>query len=242
MSSTSAAWPHRWLPQIWNSIKTALTCSRTSNISHYFTSVQSNAMLVQQRHCLPSVSANRVINIRIFTEMRWETRRQAYIRTPQREISWLLKCNFSTAGSHLGRCLDRLLLSICVSCLSVFSLNSLHSLSLFPPIQIRWFVSNSVFIHMQSLLQLKWNVNYDSLWKQWNTDKKYAGFIFTYRRSICWHWLFNIIKPILALAASLNSQTERSFLTFQTAKQSCQGLLRWCYWALRSFVVWQKPK
>lgn len=34
------------------------------------------------------------------------------MRTPPRKISWLLKYNYLTAGCHLGRCLDRLFLSV----------------------------------------------------------------------------------------------------------------------------------
>lgn len=95
---------------------------------------------------------------------------------------------------------------------------SLHSLSLFPQIQICWLVSNLVFIHIHSLLQLKWNVNYDLLWKQWNPDKN-MQVLFSLRGSPSvgtgcliasnQYWLW---QPALI------AKTERSFLTLQTAK------------------------
>lgn len=44
--------------------------SHKDNISHYFTCFQYNPMLLQPKHCLASLSANRVINIHIFTKMR----------------------------------------------------------------------------------------------------------------------------------------------------------------------------
>lgn len=100
--------------------RTVKISSHKDNISHYFTCFQYNPMLLQPKHCLASVSANRVINIHIFTKMRWETHWWTHIfthtggstRTPQREISWLLKYNYLTAGWRLGWCLDRLFLSV----------------------------------------------------------------------------------------------------------------------------------
>lgn len=139
------------------------------NISHYFTCFRNNPVLLQPKHCLASVSANRVINIHIFTEMRWGTHWQAHIhthkrntRTPQREISWLLKYNYLTAGCHLGRCLDRLFLSIILSvflsllCISLdFSFSRcwlFFCLPLFSPICPLW---NICLAHPTMLIWFK---------------------------------------------------------------------------------------
>lgn len=89
------------------------------NISHYFTQFQYHPKLLQPKHCLASVSANRVINIHIFRDEMGSTLNKIShththkcTHTPQREISWLLKYNYLTADCHLGRCLDRLFLSL----------------------------------------------------------------------------------------------------------------------------------
>lgn len=128
--------------------------SHKDNISHYFTCFQYNPMLLQPKHCLASVSANRVINIHIFTQMRWEThwrapihtRKRKYTHTPRREISWLLKYNYLTAGCHLGRCLDRLFLSIFLSIFLSFLCIPLDFC--FPR---HWMYSLSFLHHLSSL-------------------------------------------------------------------------------------------
>ena len=163
--------------------------SHKDNISNYFTCFQCNPVLLQPKHCLASVSANGVINIHIFTEMRWETHWRAHIhthkrniRTPQREISWLLKYNYLTAGCHLGRCLDRLFFVYHPLCLSVSSLYfswlqfspslTVFSVSLFSHpsvlsetfawrIQLCWFDSSNkcfvdIIFHINSPLKLNW--------------------------------------------------------------------------------------
>lgn len=133
--------------------------SHKDNISHYFTCFQYNPMLLQPKHCLASVSANRVINIHIFTEMRWETHWRAHIHThkrkythtPQREISWLLKYNYLTAGCHLGWCLDRLSSSLSLCLFSVFlsilafpATGCFFPLSLFSTICLLWNIAQQI--------------------------------------------------------------------------------------------------
>lgn len=63
-----------------------------------------------------------------FTHIRGSAHAHTHTHKPQREISWLLKYNYLTAGCHLGRSIDRYFSSLSL-CLFLSSLCSW----MFPP-------------------------------------------------------------------------------------------------------------
>lgn len=150
-------WPRRWLQQIEEQLKSDFTKTIFHIISLSFNITPSYSNQSTAWHlCLLIGSL-----IFISSEMRWETHwtkfhthTHKYTHTPQREISWLLKYNYLTADCHLGRCLDRLFLSLLPPlCVCIFPY--LLSLAIF---SVLFFFSHQSSVFSETLLGRLHNV------------------------------------------------------------------------------------
>ena len=99
--------PQRWLPQIWH-----LKSDFTQTIFH----IVSLSFNITPSYFSPGIAWHLCLLIGSLIFISWEmsitewafthTTKYRHTHTPQREISWLLKYNYLTAGCHLGWGLD----------------------------------------------------------------------------------------------------------------------------------------
>lgn len=160
-------WPPQWLPQIEEQLKSALSYSDIKTIfqiislAFNITPCYSNQSTVWYL-CL-------LIGSLIFiSSQRWDekhTGEHTFTHTresTQGEISWLLKYNYLTAACHLGRCLDRLFLSVFLSVSFLLFLSLFLCISLDFSFPCRCMLSPSYFcssVLFEALLDRSCNVD-----------------------------------------------------------------------------------